>query len=163
MTGLEPAAAPNAQSAQFPLDKPRPLTYIGAEVPRILGQAREIALAPLHTEEFARGGPEIASHARVLPTLHGGSLRTGVNPLPHTTSSLKAARQPKLLGPVRATICTNHYSRSTKKAYVHWIRWFSRANDGWEGLSTGHQSGRRDDWSNGAGRRRKRINPAGRF
>ena len=39
-----------------------------------------------------------------------------------TMASLNGSKQPKLLEHVRIVIRTKHYSYSTEKTYIHWIR-----------------------------------------
>ena len=39
-----------------------------------------------------------------------------------TMASLNGSKQPKLLERVRIVIRTKHYSYSTEKTYIHWIR-----------------------------------------
>ena len=45
---------------------------------------------------------------------------TGVEGM--TTASQDGSKQPKLLEHVRITIRPKHYSYSTEKTYIHWIR-----------------------------------------
>ncbi|MCH8021840.1 phage integrase N-terminal SAM-like domain-containing protein [candidate division KSB1 bacterium] len=56
---------------------------------------------------------------RLLAILHLSQI-TGVEGM--TMASLNGSKQPKLLERVRIIIRTKHYSYSTEKTYIHWIR-----------------------------------------